>query len=172
MLAADPPGGLIPTREDAIFDAIYSLLSAGEFQGVVVPPKLQAALYRVLQQLPGAHFEAAADLAGRTGLGFWMVREGYLKQEVVIDPLTYAPMGYKDVAIKDHAMVGTDGTSYVKKGHVMGWAACSAPPSSPIPASSPSQPGLRPTGPGGERGQRPRADRLPGSVLCDSGAGG
>jgi hypothetical protein len=90
---------------------------------VVVPPKLQAALYRVLQQLPGVHFEAAADLAGRTGLGFWMVREGYLKQEIVIDPLTYALMGYKDVAIKDHAMVGTDGTRYVKKGHVMGWAA-------------------------------------------------
>jgi hypothetical protein len=69
------------------------------------------------------HFEAAADLAGRTGLGFWMVREGYLKQEIVIDPVTYALMGYKDVAIKDHAMAGTDGTRYVKKGHVMGWAA-------------------------------------------------
>jgi hypothetical protein len=123
MLAANPPGGLIPTREDAIFDAVDSLLTAGESQGIVVPPKLQAALYRVLQQLPGVHFEAAADLAGRTGLGFWMVREGYLKQEVVIDPVTYAVMGNKDVAIKDHAMAGTDGTRYVKKGHVMGWAA-------------------------------------------------
>ena len=123
LLAGDPPGGLIPTREDAIFDAIYALLTAGEPQGVVVPPKLQAALYRVLQQLPGVHFEAAADLAGRTGLGFWMVREGYLKQEIVIDPVTYAYMGFKDVAIKDHALTGTDGTQYVKKGHVMGWAA-------------------------------------------------
>jgi hypothetical protein len=123
LLAGDPPGGLIPTREDAIFDAIYSLLSAGEPTGVVVPRKLEAALYRVLQQLPGVHFEPAVDLAGRTGLGFWMVREGYLKQEIVIDPLTYAFMGYQDVAIKNHAMVGTDGTRYVTKGHVMGWGA-------------------------------------------------
>jgi len=32
-------------------------------------------------------------------------------------------MGFKDVAIKDHAMTGTDGTRYVKTGHVMGWEA-------------------------------------------------
>jgi hypothetical protein len=123
LLAGDPPGGLIPTREDAIFDAIYNLLTAGEPQGIVVPARLQAALYRVLQQLPGVHFETAADLAGRTGLGFWMVREGYLKEEVVIDPVTYAYMGYEDVAIKDHVMTGTDGTRHVAQGHVMGWGA-------------------------------------------------
>jgi hypothetical protein len=123
LLAGDPPGGLIPTREDAIFDAVYSLLTAGEPQGIVVPPKLQASLYRVLQQLPGVHFESAADLAGRTGLGFWRVREGYLEQEIVIDPVTYVPLGYKDVAIKDHTMTGTDGTFHVAKGHVMGWEA-------------------------------------------------
>jgi hypothetical protein len=123
ILAGNPPGGVIPTREDAIFDAIDNLLTAGVPQGVVVPPRLQAALYRVLQQLPGVHFEAAADLAGRTGLGFWMVREGYSKDEIVIDPVTYAYMGFESVAVKDHAMTGTDGTRYVTKGHVMGWAA-------------------------------------------------
>ena len=32
-------------------------------------------------------------------------------------------MGFEDVAVADHAMVGTDGTRYVKKGHVMGWGA-------------------------------------------------
>ena len=123
LLAGNPPGGLIPPREAAIFDAIVNLLTAGAPQGIVIPPKLEAAVYRVMQQLPGVHFEASADLAGRTGLGFWMVREGYLKQEIVIDPLTYTFMGFKDVAIKDHAMTGSDGTRYVAKGHVMGWAA-------------------------------------------------
>jgi hypothetical protein len=123
LLAGDPPGGLVPARQDAIFDAIYNLLADGEPQGVVVPPRLQAALYRILQQLPGVHFEAAADLAGRAGLGFWMVREGYLKQEIVIDPVTYSYMGYEDVAVKDHDMTGTDGTRHVAKGHVMGWEA-------------------------------------------------
>jgi hypothetical protein len=122
LLANDPPNAGM-TRDDAIYDAIFTLFSAGPSQGVVIPPKLEAALYRVLQQLPGVHFETAADLAGRTGLGFWRLGEGYLKQELVIDPVTYAFMGYEDVAVADHAMVGTDGTRYVKKGHVMGWGA-------------------------------------------------
>jgi hypothetical protein len=122
LLANDPPNGTM-TRDDAIYDAVYTLFSAGSSQGVVIPPKLEAALYHVLQQLPGVHFETAADLAGRTGLGFWRVGDGYLKQELVIDPVTYAFMGYEDVAVADHALVGTDGTRYVKKGHVMGWGA-------------------------------------------------
>jgi hypothetical protein len=122
LLANDPPNETM-TRDDAIYDAIYTLFSAGPSQGVVIPPKLEAALYRVLQQLPGVHFETAADIAGRTGLGFWRVGDGYLKQELVIDPVTYAFMGYEDVAVTDHVMAGTDGTRYVKKGHVMGWGA-------------------------------------------------
>jgi hypothetical protein len=119
---AEGPSKII-TRDQVVFEAIDSLLDAGELAGVVVPPKLTAALYRVLQQLPGVHFETATDLAGRTGIGFSMVLEGYFKMEIVIDPDTYTYMGFKDVAIKDHAMVATDGTRHVKAGHVMGWAA-------------------------------------------------
>jgi hypothetical protein len=110
-------------RPQAVFQAIYELLDAGEMQGVVVPPKLSAAMYRVLQQLPGVQFESATDLAGRRGLGFYMVLEGNYKLELVIDPDTYTYMGFKDVAIRDHAMTDTAGTRYVKKGHVMGWVA-------------------------------------------------
>jgi hypothetical protein len=110
-------------RPQEIFQAIDELLSDGEMQGVVVPPKLSAAIYRVLQQLPGVHFESATDLAGRQGLGFYMVLEGYYKLELVIDPDTYTFMGFKDVATRDHAMTATDGTRNIKKGHVMGWAA-------------------------------------------------
>lgn len=111
------------TREQAIFQAIAVLLDAGESEGVVVPPKLSVTLYRVLQQLPGVTFQNATDLAGRAGIGFSMVLEGYFKQTLVIDPDTYTYMGYKDVAIKDHAMTGTDGTRQIAAGHVMGWGA-------------------------------------------------
>lgn len=111
------------TKEQAIFQAIETLLDAGESEGVVVPPKLSVTMYRVLQQLPGVTFHNATDLAGRAGIGFSMVLEGYFAQEIVIDPETYTYMGYKDVVIKDHAMTGTDGTRYVKAGHVMGWGA-------------------------------------------------
>jgi hypothetical protein len=123
ILANNPPGGYIPTRTDAIFEAIYTLLADGEPLGAVIPPKLSAALYRVLRELPGVHFENDTDLAGRSGLGFYAVLEGYLKEELVIDPLTYTYMGYKDVAIKDHVDTGTDGTRHIDKGHVLGWEA-------------------------------------------------
>ena len=119
---AEGPSKII-TRDQEVFEAIDSLLDAGELGGVVVPPRLTVALYRVLQQLPGVHFESATDLAGRTGIGFSMVLEGYDKMEIVIDPNTYTYMGFKDVAIKDHAMTATDGTRYIEAGHVMGWAA-------------------------------------------------
>jgi hypothetical protein len=99
------------------------MLTDGVINGYTVPPRLLASFCRVLQQLPRVHFEAAADLVGRTGLGFWMVQEGYLKEEIVINPATYAPMGWKDVAIKDRTEKGTDGTLHVRKGDVLSWQA-------------------------------------------------
>ena len=110
------------SRDDAIYDAIYTLFSDGPSQGVLDPAQPRPPL-PLPQGRPGVHFETAADLAGRTGLGFWRVGEGYLKQQLVIDPVTYTFLGYEDVAVADHAMVGTDGTRYVKKGHVMVLAA-------------------------------------------------
>jgi len=110
-------------RSVVIFQAIDALLNDGEMDGVVVPTKLCAALYRVLQQLPGVQFESATDLAGRQGLGFSIVLEGYFMKELVIDPNNYTFMGVKDVAIRDHVMSGTDGTRYIKAGQVLGWAA-------------------------------------------------
>lgn len=123
ILANNPPGGYIPTRTAAIFYAIDNLLTNGEVWGAVIPPKLSAALYRILRELPGVRFESDTDLAGRNGLGFYVVTEGYIKQELVIDPLTYTYMGFKDVAIKDHWATGTDGTRFIKRGQVLGWEA-------------------------------------------------
>ena len=123
ILANNPPGGYIPTRTAAIFDAIDNLLADGEVWGAVIPPKLSAALYRILRELPGVRFESDTDLAGRKGLGFYVVTEGYIKQELVIDPLTYTYMGFEDVAIKDHWATATDGTRFIKKGQVLGWEA-------------------------------------------------
>jgi len=109
---------LIGTGDTAIFNAITDLT-----ENTVLPPKLYAALYGVLIRLPGVHFDATTDLAGRAGIGLYMVEEGYFKQEIVINPHSYTYMGYEDVAIKNHTDVATDGTRYIHNGQVLGWQA-------------------------------------------------
>jgi hypothetical protein len=105
----------------AIFTAIQTLLT-GQTEGIWIPPKLAATMYRLLQILPEVKFDAATDLAGRTGLGFYMII-GYYKQELVVNPVTYTFMGEKTVAVQAHQLVGTDGTFNIRKGQVLGWIA-------------------------------------------------
>jgi hypothetical protein len=112
------------TRKNyTIFNAIFSLLSDGENEGTWVPPKLEATMYRVLATLPGVHFDATTDLVGRHGMGFYMMASGWQKQELVINPRTYAYMGDKWVATRAHTETGTDGARYIQPGQVLGWTA-------------------------------------------------
>ncbi|MGO8956003.1 MAG: CU044_5270 family protein [Streptosporangiaceae bacterium] len=106
-----------------IFNGIFILISDGQSQGTWIPPKLEAAMYRILASLPGVHFDRTTDLAGRHGMGFYMLPGGWEKQELVINPVTYAYMGFEWVALKAHTDVGTDGTRHIKKGQVLGWGA-------------------------------------------------
>ena len=105
-----------------IFDAIRTLLQ-GETEGAWVPPRLAASMYRLLQRLPGVRFDAGVDLAGRSGIGVYMVEAGWLKQELVINPLTYQFMGSETVAARAHVSIGTDGTRHIRSGQVLGWMA-------------------------------------------------
>lgn len=106
----------------AIFNAISTLLQ-GETEGAWVPPRLAATMYRVLQRLPGVRFDSGTDLAGRSGIGLYMVIDGWYKQELVINPQTYTFMGVKTVAVKAHQDVAMDGTRQIRKGQVLGWLA-------------------------------------------------
>jgi hypothetical protein len=112
-----------PDKNYTIFNGIFTLMSDGESEGTWIPPKLLAAMYRILASLPGVHFDLTTDLAGRSGMGFYMLTGGWEKQEIVIDPATYAYMGDEWVAVKAHTSVATDGTRYIKKGQVLGWEA-------------------------------------------------
>jgi hypothetical protein len=112
------------TRKNyTIFNAIFTLLSDGENEGTWVPPKLEATMYRVLASLPGVHFDATTDLVGRHGMGFYMMANGWQKQELVINPRTYAYMGDKWVATRAHTETGTDEARYIQPGQVLGWTA-------------------------------------------------
>jgi hypothetical protein len=119
-LKAEPdPIGAEGTGNVGVFNAVQALL-----QNTVLPPRLLAGLYGVLARDPAVHFErSATDLAGRSGVGFSTVQEGYLEQQIVINPRTYAYMGYVDVAVRAHTSTGLDGTAHFRRGQVLGWEA-------------------------------------------------
>jgi hypothetical protein len=112
-IGADGQGNL------GVFNSIQALM-----QNVVLPPRLLATLYGVLARDPVVHFErSVTDLAGRTGVGFSTVEDGYVKEQIVINPKTYAYMGYLDVAVRAHTNAALDETVHVKKGQILGWQA-------------------------------------------------
>ena len=119
-LQAEPdPIGAEGTGNLGVFNAVEALL-----ENTVLPPRLLAALYGVLAGDPAVHFErSVTDLAGRHGVGFSTVQEGYLKKQIVINPRTYAYMGYVDVAVRAHTSTGLDGTAHFDRGQVLGWEA-------------------------------------------------
>ena len=119
-LTTEPnPIGAEGTGNVGVFNAVQTLM-----QNVVLPPRLLAALYGVLASDPGVHFErSVTNLAGRTRVGFSTVQEGYLKEQIVVNPKTYAYMGYVDVAVRAHASTGLDGTAHFRKGQILGWQA-------------------------------------------------
>jgi hypothetical protein len=69
------------------------------------------------------HFDTATDLADRTGLGFYVVIDHWYKQELVINPATYAFMGNKTVAVAAYEAVAADDRRPIKRGQVLGWEA-------------------------------------------------
>ncbi|MBW8484373.1 hypothetical protein [Actinomadura parmotrematis] len=83
----------------------------------VPPPKVQAAIFRAMHALPGATLGTGAeDDAGRPALAVGWTTEGWLHEEVLLDPRTYAYLGERAVAIKRHVARGEDGTRVIPRG--------------------------------------------------------
>jgi hypothetical protein len=73
-----------------------------------LPPRLLAELYAVVVSLPGVRYDASAtDAAGRHGIGLYLIESGFLKQEIIVNPRTYAYMGLLWVAVRAKTEYGT-----------------------------------------------------------------
>lgn len=106
-------------RDAGAFTTIQDLMSRS-----VLPPKLRAALYGALAAIPGVRLDKdVADAAGRHGVALYRIDEGYLRTDVIVDPTTYAYLGHRAIAVKDHTSTGDDGTSRFVKGQILGWSA-------------------------------------------------
>lgn len=90
----------------------------------LLPPKVQAALFQVLPRLRGVHLvRQATDAAGRTGLAFAVTKEGYLRDELILDPNTYRYLGERSIVVKNHVSHGLDGDLRSRKGQIVNWGA-------------------------------------------------
>jgi hypothetical protein len=85
----------------------------------VLPPNVQAAIFRHLAQEPGMTVNPdAVNIDGRPAIGLGRIIEGYLSQELLFDKQTYAFIGERLVSIKDHVTHGDDGDAVSHKGDV------------------------------------------------------
>ena len=85
----------------------------------VVPPNVQAAIFRHLAQEPGMTINPdAVNIDGRPAVGLGRIIEGYLSQELLFDKQTYQFIGERLVAIKDHVTHSDDGDHVSHKGDV------------------------------------------------------
>ncbi|MCO6006647.1 CU044_5270 family protein [Actinoallomurus purpureus] len=112
------PGDTADERDGHIFDLLGSLLD----NNGVVPPQQEATVYRAMAKISGVTLnKEALDVDGRPALAVSRVNEGWLRSEILFDRKTYAFLGERSVAVKDHtgdAGTGKSGSWTVKKGTI------------------------------------------------------
>ncbi|WP_067488977.1 CU044_5270 family protein [Actinomadura hibisca] len=89
---------------------------------VPLPLKTRAALYGALAKQPGVRFEArAADILGRRGVTLYRI-DGHIRSEIMVDPKTYAYLGFRFVVVKPHRDTNEHGVERrYKPGQILGW---------------------------------------------------
>lgn len=87
---------------EPVFESIELLFRTDPF----IPPKVNAALFRMLKDFPGVHLEQVADAAGRHTVGVYRDSPGEDRREILFDPTTFRYMGSRLVAVQN---MKTDG---------------------------------------------------------------
>ncbi|MGW3365546.1 hypothetical protein ACWDOR_21695 [Streptosporangium canum] len=85
-------------QDDWTFERFAATLSRN-----IVPPDLQAAIFRAIAKLPGVMVNGSAvDADGRAVLSVSHIVEGWRHFEILLDPATYAYRGRRETAIRDY----------------------------------------------------------------------
>jgi hypothetical protein len=114
-LATEPNPDHGQTGDAYVFQSILALVENYR----VLPPKLNAALYGVLARLKTVRLGHTKDIAGRSVLSLYQIDEGYLKDEILINPTTYAYAGQKITVVRSHSNTALDGTQHFRKGEIL-----------------------------------------------------
>ena len=124
------PYGRVRLSREEQHRAVFGL-AADLLRDNLVPPGVQAAIYRALPRIPGVQLQRdAVDAAGRHGVAFARVHDGHVRAEIILDPQTYQYLGWRQIVVKDFVPNGTVNgkrvTLHVAPGTVFDWTARTA----------------------------------------------
>jgi hypothetical protein len=86
----------------------------------VLPPDVQAAIFRAIAQSADAHAEPdAVNVDGRPAVGLRITTEGYRSEELLFDKTTYDLIGERTVVIAEHTLSGLGSTVHYHRGDVL-----------------------------------------------------
>jgi len=85
----------------------------------LLPPRTEAAIFRAMKKIPDVTLvDDSADAAGRPAIALGRVAEGWLHEEVMLDPKSYAYLGERIISIKGHTLRGIGDDPHVVAGYV------------------------------------------------------
>ncbi|MDP4510966.1 CU044_5270 family protein [Nonomuraea turcica] len=87
----------------------YRILSLYLKQQAVMPPELEAAIFRAMAKIPGVEIEqGVTDATGRTGLGLFRstIGEEVQRRYLILDPRTYRVMADQSIWLGDELFKG------------------------------------------------------------------
>jgi hypothetical protein len=99
-------------------DGDVYLLFNGMLRGNVLPPELEAGIFRALKQIPGVRVETV-DVFGERAVSLGLTTADWLHEELLLDPDTYAYRGERSTVIRDatiNPLKAGNATGEVKKG--------------------------------------------------------
>jgi hypothetical protein len=85
----------------------------------VLPPELEAAIFRAMKQIPGVTVLDTVDVAGRPAIALGLGTSDWLHEELLLDKETYAYRGERSTVVRDaiiDPLKAGNGTGEVKKG--------------------------------------------------------
>lgn len=102
-----------PVSDTELFDRVTNIIGQH-----LLPPKVEAALWKAIALIPGVTEEEIVEVDGKEALAVGRIADGWEFQQILVDPKTYAFVGTRGEAIKDHDFPGDGETIEIKKGEV------------------------------------------------------
>jgi hypothetical protein len=113
--------GLDMSNGNSSKDAVVYLLFNHILRENVLPPDLEAGIFRAMKQIPGVTLEATVDVQGRPAYALGQT-DDWLHMELLLDKGTYAYRGQRSTVVKDATidpLKAGNSTGKVQKGQTV-----------------------------------------------------